>query len=194
MGILNLPDVTCFHTLICDNDVALESMSAVICPSGEEKKPGCKREPNELISSPITQCRQWNKEKVLKGCTSGCSFQRKMLLIENKHTHTLSLLFLRKITIKIHKRCLITLFLKKKNLPNLKGNQAMLKKRGPRLSQYMYLSKGSLPWKYLQLRCYPAPSHSPAGEQGQSTAVGSSAAVEQWFFPGKVSAVLFVVV
>lgn len=181
-GTHNLPDITCFYTLICDDDVAFESISALICPSRGVKEPRCKRQPNKWTCSHIIQHWQWNEKSSAKGCTSGyrAHFQIKPLLFEKKNP----LLFLRRITIKSNKRCLMTYYFFKASKSGRKPGH--LEKRDPRLSQYMHLSKGPLPWKYLQLHCYPAPSHSPSGEQGQSTAVGSLAAAEQCFFQGKI--------
>lgn len=139
-----------------------------------------------LFSYNTAQAVEWRE-----GCTSGyrTHFQIKLLFFGGKKpppTHnqkTTPLLFLRGITIKSNKWCLMTYSFFKASKSGRKPDH--LEKRDPRLSQYMHLSKGPLPWKYLQLRCYPAPSRSPDREQGQSTAMGSSAAVEQCFFQGK---------
>lgn len=55
MGIYNFPDISCSCTLICDEDIAFETVSALICPSGGAKEPGCKREPNKGTSFHIAR-------------------------------------------------------------------------------------------------------------------------------------------
>lgn len=149
-----------------------------------ERSSSCKREPNKWTSSHIIQHRQWNEASSAKRIYFRMQgpFSNKTSLIWKKNQENKTLLFLRGITIKSNKRCLMT-FLKASKSGRKPGH---LEKRDSRLSQYMHLSKRPLPWKYLQLHCCLVPSHSPGGEQGQSTVVGSSAAVEQCFFQRKI--------
>ena len=172
--------------IICDEDAGFESISALIRPSGGVREPDCKREPNKWTSSHIIQCRQWNEESSAKRMYFRIQgpFSNKTPLIWRKKNKNNPLLFLRGITIKSNKKCLMTYSFFKASKSGRKPGH--LEKRVPRLSQYVHLCKGPLPWKYLQLRCYPAPSHSPGGGQGQSTAVGSSAAVELCVCRGKI--------